>query len=134
MCPLHFIIKSFQAAVEEHISVDICVEVAKFKMTLILVKLIKATENKSKPQQTVDGAVTGRQPGDRGLAYVLHTSGTTGPSKIVRVLHKCILPNILHLRLVTTILCLCCIFSKVFLSASEAAPLFAQIFVSNECR
>uniref|UniRef100_A0A3P8UTR0 Aminoadipate-semialdehyde dehydrogenase n=1 Tax=Cynoglossus semilaevis TaxID=244447 RepID=A0A3P8UTR0_CYNSE len=87
-----------QAAVEEHISVDICVEVAKFKMTLILVKLIKATENKSKPQQTVDGAVTGRQPGDRGLAYVLHTSGTTGPSKIVRVLHKCILPNILHLR------------------------------------
>ncbi|XP_039187059.1 beta-alanine-activating enzyme isoform X2 [Crotalus tigris] len=32
------------------------------------------------------------------LAYVLHTSGTTGLPKIVRVPHKCIVPNILHLR------------------------------------
>ncbi|XP_069056937.1 beta-alanine-activating enzyme isoform X2 [Pleurodeles waltl] len=32
------------------------------------------------------------------LAYVLHTSGTTGTPKIVRVPHKCIIPNILHLR------------------------------------
>ncbi|XP_053259085.1 beta-alanine-activating enzyme isoform X1 [Podarcis raffonei] len=32
------------------------------------------------------------------IAYILHTSGTTGIPKIVRVPHKCILPNILHLR------------------------------------
>ncbi|KAG8134937.1 hypothetical protein E2320_008002 [Naja naja] len=32
------------------------------------------------------------------LAYVLHTSGTTGLPKIVKVPHKCIVPNILHLR------------------------------------
>ncbi|NWH69609.1 ACSF4 enzyme, partial [Piaya cayana] len=32
------------------------------------------------------------------LAYVLHTSGTTGIPKIVRVPHKCIVPNIEHLR------------------------------------
>ncbi|XP_070804842.1 beta-alanine-activating enzyme [Pituophis catenifer annectens] len=32
------------------------------------------------------------------LAYVLHTSGTTGLPKIVRVPHKCIVPNILHFR------------------------------------
>uniref|UniRef100_A0A2D4PRU7 AMP-dependent synthetase/ligase domain-containing protein n=1 Tax=Micrurus surinamensis TaxID=129470 RepID=A0A2D4PRU7_MICSU len=32
------------------------------------------------------------------LAYVLYTSGTTGLPKIVRVPHKCIVPNILHLR------------------------------------
>ncbi|NWW85512.1 ACSF4 enzyme, partial [Rhynochetos jubatus] len=32
------------------------------------------------------------------LAYVLHTSGTTGIPKIVRVPHKCIVPNIQHLR------------------------------------
>ncbi|NWX45686.1 ACSF4 enzyme, partial [Steatornis caripensis] len=32
------------------------------------------------------------------LAYVLHTSGTTGTPKIVRVPHKCITPNIQHLK------------------------------------
>lgn len=32
------------------------------------------------------------------LAYILHTSGTTGVPKIVRVPHTCIVPNILHLR------------------------------------
>ncbi|TNM87520.1 hypothetical protein fugu_005741 [Takifugu bimaculatus] len=38
------------------------------------------------------------EEGRRDLAYVLHTSGTTGRPKIVRVPHKCILPNIVHLR------------------------------------
>ncbi|XP_003415938.1 beta-alanine-activating enzyme isoform X2 [Loxodonta africana] len=32
------------------------------------------------------------------LAYVLHTSGTTGIPKIVRVPHVCIVPNIQHFR------------------------------------
>ncbi|XP_037385343.1 beta-alanine-activating enzyme isoform X2 [Talpa occidentalis] len=32
------------------------------------------------------------------LAYVLHTSGTTGVPKIVRVPHACIVPNIQHFR------------------------------------
>ncbi|XP_074085479.1 beta-alanine-activating enzyme isoform X2 [Macrotis lagotis] len=32
------------------------------------------------------------------LAYVLHTSGTTGIPKIVRVPHTCIVPNIQHFR------------------------------------
>ncbi|XP_077984637.1 beta-alanine-activating enzyme-like [Glandiceps talaboti] len=32
------------------------------------------------------------------LAYVIHTSGTTGTPKIVSVPHSCILPNVLHLR------------------------------------
>ncbi|XP_064005393.1 beta-alanine-activating enzyme isoform X4 [Pogoniulus pusillus] len=32
------------------------------------------------------------------LAYVLHTSGTTGTPKIVRVPHECIVPNIQHLQ------------------------------------
>ncbi|XP_061441228.1 beta-alanine-activating enzyme isoform X2 [Rhineura floridana] len=32
------------------------------------------------------------------IAYILHTSGTTGIPRIVRVPHKCIVPNILHLR------------------------------------
>lgn len=33
------------------------------------------------------------------LAYVLHTSGTTGIPKTVRVPHSCILPNIQHFRI-----------------------------------
>ncbi|XP_049742191.1 beta-alanine-activating enzyme isoform X4 [Elephas maximus indicus] len=33
------------------------------------------------------------------LAYVLHTSGTTGIPKIVRVPHVCIVPNIQHFRM-----------------------------------
>uniref|UniRef100_A0A8D2DJD6 Beta-alanine-activating enzyme n=1 Tax=Sciurus vulgaris TaxID=55149 RepID=A0A8D2DJD6_SCIVU len=33
------------------------------------------------------------------LAYVLHTSGTTGTPKIVRVPHACILPNIQHFQI-----------------------------------
>ncbi|XP_074848914.1 beta-alanine-activating enzyme isoform X3 [Carettochelys insculpta] len=32
------------------------------------------------------------------VAYILHTSGTTGIPKIVRVPHQCIMPNILHLQ------------------------------------
>uniref|UniRef100_A0A8D0NSE9 Beta-alanine-activating enzyme n=2 Tax=Sus scrofa TaxID=9823 RepID=A0A8D0NSE9_PIG len=32
------------------------------------------------------------------LAYVLHTSGTTGVPKLVRVPHACIVPNIQHFR------------------------------------
>ncbi|NXR10332.1 ACSF4 enzyme, partial [Semnornis frantzii] len=32
------------------------------------------------------------------LAYILHTSGTTGIPKIVRVPHECIVPNIQHLK------------------------------------
>ncbi|XP_008831521.1 beta-alanine-activating enzyme isoform X2 [Nannospalax galili] len=32
------------------------------------------------------------------LAYVLHTSGTTGTPKVVRVPHACILPNVQHFR------------------------------------
>uniref|UniRef100_A0A8C2YLH2 Beta-alanine-activating enzyme n=2 Tax=Chinchilla lanigera TaxID=34839 RepID=A0A8C2YLH2_CHILA len=32
------------------------------------------------------------------LAYVLHTSGTTGTPKIVRVPHACVLPNVQHFR------------------------------------
>uniref|UniRef100_G1NGM2 AMP-dependent synthetase/ligase domain-containing protein n=1 Tax=Meleagris gallopavo TaxID=9103 RepID=G1NGM2_MELGA len=32
------------------------------------------------------------------LAYILHTSGTTGTPKVVRVPHTCIVPNIQHLK------------------------------------
>ena len=66
----------------------------KFKLTLIHIKLLQTGA------QTADGAgaaAAGLEE-HRDLAYVLHTSGTTGLPKIVRVPHKCILPNILHLK------------------------------------
>ena len=34
------------------------------------------------------------------FAYAITTSGTTGIPKIVKVPHRCIVPNILHIRLV----------------------------------
>ena len=78
--------------------------VPKFKLTLIEIKLLSVTEHKDGPEQPIvqpaDGAAAAvfKEPGHTDLAYVLHTSGTTGLPKIVRVPHKCILPNILHLR------------------------------------
>ncbi|XP_071493008.1 beta-alanine-activating enzyme-like [Diadema antillarum] len=45
------------------------------------------------------GPSTGTQPPcSTALAYALHTSGTTGKPKVVRVPHRCIVPNIQHLR------------------------------------
>ncbi|EEC14715.1 peptide synthetase, putative, partial [Ixodes scapularis] len=41
-------------------------------------------------------------PGHR-IAYVMQTSGTTGEPKTVQVPHRCIVPNILHLRTIFTV-------------------------------
>ncbi|ELK34719.1 Acyl-CoA synthetase family member 4 [Myotis davidii] len=48
--------------------------------------------NEEKPEEHVDVRLK------HCLAYVLHTSGTTGTPKIVRVPHACIVPNIQHFR------------------------------------
>nr|XP_054755985.1 beta-alanine-activating enzyme-like isoform X2 [Lytechinus pictus] len=56
---------------------------------LVLVRLVSTkynTEDSSSP-----------------LAYALHTSGTTGRPKIVRVPHSCIVPNVLDLTMAFTI-------------------------------
>lgn len=37
-------------------------------------------------------------PEEWNIAYMIHTSGSTGAPKTVRVPHSCILPNILDLR------------------------------------
>ncbi len=94
-------IKRFQAALAEHISVEVCVVLPKFKLTLIQIKPLPAAEHERGPEltgvPTADGAGLS-EAAHRDLAYVLHTSGTTGLPKIVTVPQKCILPNILHLR------------------------------------
>lgn len=48
--------------------------------------------NEEKPEEHMDVRLK------NCLAYVLHTSGTTGTPKIVRVPHACIVPNIQHFR------------------------------------
>ncbi|XP_069378484.1 beta-alanine-activating enzyme [Paralichthys olivaceus] len=95
----------FQTAVVKHMSVDVCVVLPKFKLTVVT--LLPVTEHNPVTQQTVlktdaaevcDTALVQKDCGHKDLAYVLHTSGTTGFPKTVRVPHKCILPNILQLR------------------------------------
>lgn len=80
----------------------------KFKLTVIQIKPVPIAKHGGGQTvaDTADGddlcgaAAREKEAGHSDLAYVLHTSGTTGVPKIVRVPHKCILPNILHLRLV----------------------------------
>ncbi|XP_049911381.1 beta-alanine-activating enzyme [Epinephelus moara] len=94
-------LQGFQAALAQHVSVEVCVVLPKFKLTLIRAELLPVTEHRPGPEQTgaqtADGAGL-KEDVHKDLAYVLHTSGTTGLPKIVRVPHKCILPNIQHLR------------------------------------
>ncbi|XP_075943483.1 beta-alanine-activating enzyme isoform X1 [Anarhichas minor] len=103
------VLQRFQAALVEHASVEVCATLPKFKLTLVRLELLPVAEHQRGPEQTGaqtaggaglrrDPAAGSKEAGLRDLAYVLHTSGTTGLPKIVRVPHKCILPNILHLR------------------------------------
>lgn len=79
----------------------------KFRLAIMQIKSHQVAEHKGGPEQPGSQTRGGadcwdttelKQGGHRDLAYVLHTSGTTGLPKTVRVPHKCILPNILHLR------------------------------------
>lgn len=111
---IFFLIKKFKASLIKHTSVEVCVELPKFRLTLIRIQPFTKHGRGQTVAQTADGgdlchaAVVEKESGHRDLAYVLHTSGTTGLPKIVRVPHTCILPNILHLRSVFLCLCLHC--------------------------
>ncbi|XP_051930080.1 beta-alanine-activating enzyme isoform X1 [Hippocampus zosterae] len=95
------LLQRFQAALTQHMSVEVCALLHKFKLTLVRVEPL--TDGKQ------DVAKIEKLPSlperVEGLAYVLHTSGTTGLPKIVRVPHNCILPNILHLRHLFSVSC-----------------------------
>ncbi|KAM7012744.1 beta-alanine-activating enzyme [Tautogolabrus adspersus] len=96
-------LQRFQAALVSHVSVEVCVELSKFKLTVVRVEMLPVSNDRRGPEQTrfrtAEGAGADlKESGRADLAYVLHTSGTTGVPKTVRVPHRCILPNIQHLR------------------------------------
>uniref|UniRef100_A0A1A7X904 Aminoadipate-semialdehyde dehydrogenase n=2 Tax=Iconisemion striatum TaxID=60296 RepID=A0A1A7X904_9TELE len=86
------LVQQFQASLTKYITMEICGELPKFRVTLIQIEPRPVAETEQVRAQSAD------VPEHKGLAYVLHTSGTTGAPKTVRVPHKCILPNIVDLR------------------------------------
>ncbi|CAN9498933.1 unnamed protein product [Ophioblennius macclurei] len=97
------LLQQFKTALSKHVTVEVFLELPKFRLTLVRIKQLQHGQNKpgetEEPEALAEGDAeleTGIKHKD--LAYVLHTSGTTGFPKTVRVPHKCILPNILHLR------------------------------------
>uniref|UniRef100_A0A3B3BVQ3 Aminoadipate-semialdehyde dehydrogenase n=1 Tax=Oryzias melastigma TaxID=30732 RepID=A0A3B3BVQ3_ORYME len=98
------LMQQFQATLSRYLTFEVCATLPKFKLTLIHIQKLSCA--KPEPGTKQDGhqeAGCGASLLESGaahgeLAYVLHTSGTTGPPKMVRVPHRCIVPNILHLR------------------------------------
>ncbi|XP_076873255.1 beta-alanine-activating enzyme isoform X2 [Brachyhypopomus gauderio] len=105
------LLQQFQSVFSSSLSIDVCAVWATLKLTLIKMHR-KMSSQGSNGKQAVDTQMLQveeeeQNPKDavpRGvhqgelMAYVLHTSGTTGLPKIVKVPHACIVPNIVHLR------------------------------------
>ncbi|XP_056132799.1 beta-alanine-activating enzyme [Lampris incognitus] len=103
------LLERFQTAFSKLITMEVCAVLTEYNLTLIQVQLLPPAVHdhegaEQQRNQNLDdaglssSAIQAEDIGHRDLAYVLHTSGTTGLPKIVRVPHKCIVPNILHLR------------------------------------
>uniref|UniRef100_A0A1A8J1X2 Aminoadipate-semialdehyde dehydrogenase n=2 Tax=Nothobranchius kuhntae TaxID=321403 RepID=A0A1A8J1X2_NOTKU len=72
------LVQQFQASLMEYITMEICVELPKFRVTLMQIESRPVAKGTDQVRaQTVD------VPGYKGLAYVLHTSGTTGAPKTI---------------------------------------------------
>ncbi|KAM6963032.1 beta-alanine-activating enzyme [Aplochiton taeniatus] len=111
-----YLLEEFQTACSNLISVEVCAVMSSLNLTLLRVHHLPAAvqrfvatygvqtgpEGKHRDKTTDHLSASDRvaeKAAQENLAYVLHTSGTTGDPKIVRVPHKCIVSNILHLRL-----------------------------------
>ncbi|XP_017311545.1 beta-alanine-activating enzyme isoform X3 [Ictalurus punctatus] len=107
------LLQQFQSAFSGSLSIEVFAAWSEHKLTLVKLhrnSLLSAEVSNSRlveDNPTLKTQQEERQPpgvDDPGkehqaeeLAYVLHTSGTTGLPKIVKVPHKCIVPNIVHL-------------------------------------
>ncbi|XP_026880224.2 beta-alanine-activating enzyme isoform X2 [Electrophorus electricus] len=106
------LLQHFQSVFSSFLSIDVCAEWSTLKLTLIKMyrkmpsqgssakqwrannQMLQVEEARQHPKEVVPRNV---HQGEQ-IAYVLHTSGTTGLPKIVKVPHTCIVPNIIHLR------------------------------------
>ncbi|XP_067239904.1 beta-alanine-activating enzyme isoform X2 [Chanodichthys erythropterus] len=97
-CRLNFcliqneLLNQFQSAFSSLLSLEMCATLSSQRLTLIKIQSEQMSDQPSSSSLTKD--IQQRET----LAYVLHTSGTTGRPKIVKVPHRCIMPNIIHLR------------------------------------
>ncbi|KAL2089889.1 hypothetical protein ACEWY4_014577 [Coilia grayii] len=103
------LLQKFQADFSSNFALDMCAEWPTQNVTLVRIHGRPSTEAHNSEMKTESRAQTvlpsnviktsaSMTDGQKLLAYALHTSGTTGQPKIVRVPHCCILPNIMHLR------------------------------------
>ncbi|KAK2884270.1 hypothetical protein Q8A67_017907 [Cirrhinus molitorella] len=103
-CKLNFcliqneLLNQFQSAFSNLLSLEICVALSSHRLTLIKIQSEQDTNIQTTDQPSNSDAMTKDIQERETLAYVLHTSGTTGLPKIVKVPHRCIVPNITHLR------------------------------------
>ncbi|XP_042602054.1 beta-alanine-activating enzyme isoform X1 [Cyprinus carpio] len=91
------LLNQFQSAFSNLLSLEICVTLSSHRLTLIKIQSEQDTNIQMSDQRS-SSAMTKDIQQSEPLAYVLHTSGTTGLPKIVKVPHRCIVPNITHLR------------------------------------
>lgn len=89
--------QQFQSAFSNLLSLEIFVTLSSHRLTLIKIQSEQDTNIQMSDQRS-SSAMTKDIQQSEPLAYVLHTSGTTGLPKIVKVPHRCIVPNITHLR------------------------------------
>uniref|UniRef100_A0AAY4D451 Carrier domain-containing protein n=1 Tax=Denticeps clupeoides TaxID=299321 RepID=A0AAY4D451_9TELE len=115
LCNLSFclvqcdLLQQFQANYSSSLTLEISAEWPEQNLALVRMQsMISSTTEKALLKTGCEQVQTGHKNESHSsasettsqmrLAYVLHTSGTTGLPKIVKVPHQCIVPNIQHLR------------------------------------
>lgn len=89
----------FHTTFSPHLPVEVCAEWPSQGLTLVKVQPDDGSSGvREQDPQAQPGEAWHSAASLGSLAYALHTSGTTGLPKTVRVPHHCIVPNILHLR------------------------------------
>ncbi|TSN30202.1 Acyl-CoA synthetase family member 4 [Bagarius yarrelli] len=96
------LLQQFQSVFSSLLSVQVIAVWSAVKLTLVKLKNLQVRYNpplqtKQEDKQHLSTKDCEKKDQAEQLAYVLHTSGTTGLPKIVKVPHKCIVPNIVEL-------------------------------------